>query len=245
MLVSGCGDELDESNQNHIGDDNEEGGIDDAASGGAADAFGAAAGRHAAVAARHGDQKPEDDRFQDGRHDVFQAQSAQAGVAIFSPGHGSAQPFREESSGDGQAGDLHGQKGQSRHAGQDPRADQRAYRRRPQDFQGVDLFGEAHGAELGAETGAGSAGDDQTRPHRRQLQDHGQGQRLGQQLDVARTKTDQDAVQVHPNDAAQGQTANDADGQGADVNLIKLLQHISRPANGENGGRQRSGGEMD
>src|SRR5258708_2583560 len=66
------GDQLDKPNQDHIGDDNKESGVDDATGSGAADAFGAAAGVHARVAAGHSDQESENDRFQDGRHHVFQ-----------------------------------------------------------------------------------------------------------------------------------------------------------------------------
>ena len=171
---------LNHPHQQDVRRQHQEDGADDAAGGGLADAFRAAFGIQAVPAAGDADQVAEHQRLERGRDDVAHLQLRQAGVPVAQRRQRAAERLGQEAATQRQEGDEHGQQRQRQNAGQHARPDQLAQRRQAEHFEGVELFGQLHGAEFGGQAGAGAAGHDQAGTSGRELQHHRQRQGLRQ-----------------------------------------------------------------
>ena len=104
-------------------------------------------------------------------------------------------------------------------------------------FESVDLFGEDHRTEAGAETRAGAARDDQPRRERGELQNHRQRKSLRQVNRRARPSHGrQRPAQVQPDDNANGRAGRQRQRQRLDQHIV---ERNGQPARSGQSGRQR------
>ena len=237
--IKGCVPARGQLGEEEVEDDDCEEALDEAFGAGASDAAGAGAAGETFVAGDQADGGAEEDAFADAFEDLPMLDGA---AGVFPEGFvGNGQGFDgdEPSAGDAEDVAVDGEHGGEEKAGDESGDDEIADRIGAHDAQGVELFGDVHGSQLGGEGSANPAGEHDGGHDGADLFNDGEGDEAAEAIFLAESFELGVGFDGHHH---ADECADDADdGDGFDADLVELGNQQTEIFSGEGGG----GGEAE